>query len=223
MQTMTTRAMSSGTLAKVHPFHHSLRVFSHPMSFNLGRGIDKVTQKSYKGTEQVGDQKFEGPNLALKLNQSYRMPVRVVRGHGLNSKYAPIEGYRYDGLYDVVEAKLEKGKEGFMMCRYKLVRFDTAGYEIPIQSDTRRATHMTTPNTAPIPSAPPRNYIISRGASTDREPQRRRKRASSAAPYPLYTAERKQVITGHRKLAGLPPITKKKRVASRKLFIIFAV
>ena len=30
-----------------------------------------------------------------------KQPVRVIRGYKLHSPYAPLEGYRYDGLYTV--------------------------------------------------------------------------------------------------------------------------
>jgi hypothetical protein len=33
-------------------------------------------------------------------------PVRVVRSHKLVSDYAPVEGYRYDGLYTVESVTL---------------------------------------------------------------------------------------------------------------------
>ena len=35
-----------------------------------------------------------------------KKPVRVVRGFKSNSRYAPFEGYRYDGLYQVEKVKL---------------------------------------------------------------------------------------------------------------------
>ena len=34
-----------------------------------------------------------------------KKPVRVIRGYKLDSKYAPQEGYRYDGLYTVVKVR----------------------------------------------------------------------------------------------------------------------
>ncbi|XP_030761306.1 E3 ubiquitin-protein ligase UHRF1-like [Sitophilus oryzae] len=55
-------------------------------------------------------------------------PVRVVRSYKLakHSKYAPEDGYRYDGLYKVVKYYPEKGKSGFMVWRYFLRRDDPA-------------------------------------------------------------------------------------------------
>ncbi|KAG1851604.1 PUA-like domain-containing protein [Suillus subalutaceus] len=47
-------------------------------------------------------------------------PVRVVRGYELGSEFAPIYGYRYDGLYTVKAAWKEKNKEGFYLCRYRM-------------------------------------------------------------------------------------------------------
>uniref|UniRef100_A0A2K6D806 E3 ubiquitin-protein ligase UHRF n=1 Tax=Macaca nemestrina TaxID=9545 RepID=A0A2K6D806_MACNE len=53
-------------------------------------------------------------------------PVRVVRNvkGGKNSKYAPAEGNRYDGIYKVVKYWPEKGKSGFLVWRYLLRRDD---------------------------------------------------------------------------------------------------
>ncbi|KAK4503813.1 hypothetical protein PRZ48_004728 [Zasmidium cellare] len=52
-------------------------------------------------------------------------PVRLIRSHNLKSKWAPIKGFRYDGLYDVVE-KERIDPEGNPRARYrfKLVRRD---------------------------------------------------------------------------------------------------
>jgi len=55
--------------------------------------------------------------------------VRVVRGFKLakhHPKYAPAEGYRYDGLYKVVNYKHVKGESGFKVWRYLLRRDDPA-------------------------------------------------------------------------------------------------
>ncbi|KIK62389.1 hypothetical protein GYMLUDRAFT_164905, partial [Collybiopsis luxurians FD-317 M1] len=48
-----------------------------------------------------------------------RHPVRVIRGHTLDSPYAPAQGYRYDGLYKV--AKVLRGKSGFLLCRFLFI------------------------------------------------------------------------------------------------------
>ncbi len=46
--------------------------------------------------------------------------MRVIRGSGLKSEYAPKVGYRYDGLYFVEKAWEEVGKSGFMITRFRL-------------------------------------------------------------------------------------------------------
>ena len=54
-------------------------------------------------------------------------PVCVVRNMkgGKHSKYAPAEGNRYDGIYQVVKYWPERGKSGFLVWRYLLRRDDT--------------------------------------------------------------------------------------------------
>jgi E3 ubiquitin-protein ligase UHRF1 len=89
---------------------------------------------------QSKDQDFENPfNHALKVpTLSYccvcarplsarvqvsaetKKPVRVIRGFKCKSKYAPAEGYRYDGLYVVEKAWRAPGlnEKGFLVCKY---------------------------------------------------------------------------------------------------------
>ncbi|CAI9727269.1 E3 ubiquitin-protein ligase UHRF1-like [Octopus vulgaris] len=54
-------------------------------------------------------------------------PVRVVRSckGRKHSKYAPLEGNRYDGIYKIVKYWPAKGKSGFLVWRYFLRRDDT--------------------------------------------------------------------------------------------------
>lgn len=49
--------------------------------------------------------------------------MRVIRGFKLPSPFAPVEGYRYDGLYTVKKAWMGKGlTKGLMVCRYAFKR-----------------------------------------------------------------------------------------------------
>ena len=50
-------------------------------------------------------------------------PVRVVRSHKCK-EFAPAEGFRYDGLYKVKRYWPEKGRSGFVVWRYELIRDD---------------------------------------------------------------------------------------------------
>jgi putative restriction endonuclease len=74
--------------------------------------------------KQVADQLFERGNKALAANASLGLPVRVVRGPDPKSKFAPINGYRYDGLFRIDEFWREKGRSGFTIWRYRLVQQD---------------------------------------------------------------------------------------------------
>ena len=71
---------------------------------------------------QIADQTLTGGNLALAENYVEGLPVRVVRGHNLDSDFAPSEGYRYDGLYRIDSYWKEKGQDGFVIYRYRLNR-----------------------------------------------------------------------------------------------------
>ena len=71
---------------------------------------------------QVKDQELTKRNLALKNNKTNENPVRVSRGYKLRSGYAPSRGYRYDGLYRVTDCWSEKGRDGFKIWRFRLVK-----------------------------------------------------------------------------------------------------
>ncbi|KAF9457559.1 PUA-like domain-containing protein [Collybia nuda] len=77
--------------------------------------------QSWEAT-QVGDQKWTHGNRALRRSSETKYPVRLIRGPDGNPKYSPYEGYRYDGLYEVVRFWEEKGSKGFMMCMFELQR-----------------------------------------------------------------------------------------------------
>ena len=52
---------------------------------------------------QIADQEFTRGNRALAVSCDRGQPVRVTRGHRLDSAYAPEAGFRYDGLYSVTQ------------------------------------------------------------------------------------------------------------------------
>lgn len=82
-------------------------------------GQDSQTKK------QVADQTFEDSgNAALVTSALMKIPVQVVRGFKGDSKYSPISGYRYDGLYRVAEHWQEPGLSGYDMCFFTLLKID---------------------------------------------------------------------------------------------------
>jgi hypothetical protein len=73
---------------------------------------------------QSSDQELKGGNLALVINQLRQRPLRVVRGYKARGDFAPQQGYRYDGLYRLVEVWPEEGPSGFVIWRYKMERVE---------------------------------------------------------------------------------------------------
>ncbi|KAK0244459.1 PUA-like domain-containing protein [Armillaria nabsnona] len=71
-------------------------------------------------TVQVADQEWKRGNKTLKMSATTGNPVRVIRGQN-NSRYAPSEGYRYDGLYKVIKAWRLRGRMGFKTCRFLFI------------------------------------------------------------------------------------------------------
>ena len=74
--------------------------------------------------KQIADQTLTRGNLALAKNELEGLPLRVIRGAHKGNPFAPPIGYRYDGLYRVDSHWTEKGKAGFFMCRYRLVKLN---------------------------------------------------------------------------------------------------
>ncbi len=69
---------------------------------------------------QVADQTLTRGNLALARSQAEGVEVRLVRGAGLTSPFAPQSGFRYDGLYFVDDHWHAKGRSGLLVWRFRL-------------------------------------------------------------------------------------------------------
>ena len=74
--------------------------------------------------QQIADQTLTGSNLSLVPGFEWALPVRVIRGWREPAGVGPKAGYRYDGLYRVVEHWEERGRSGFKIWRFRLVPFE---------------------------------------------------------------------------------------------------
>jgi len=80
-------------------------------------GNDPNTKK------QIKDQSWNATgNKALIVSEMHGLPVRVTRGFRHKSSFSPSAGYSYGGLYYVENHFEETGKDGFKICRYRLVK-----------------------------------------------------------------------------------------------------
>lgn len=61
-------------------------------------------------------------NMALLYSVTSGQPIRLMRGFKNQSAWAPVSGYRYDGLYQACKAWEDISPEGFKICRVALVR-----------------------------------------------------------------------------------------------------
>ncbi|KAL6871454.1 hypothetical protein ACP4OV_014283 [Aristida adscensionis] len=69
------------------------------------------------------DQKLEGGNLALERSMAYGIEIRVIRA--VKSRRSPVgKVYFYDGLYKVVDYWMDRGKSGFGVYKYKMLRIE---------------------------------------------------------------------------------------------------
>jgi len=86
----------------------------------------------YSGSGRPGaDQTLTHVNRAMLRSIETKKPVRVLRRSRSDSRFAPSAGLRYDGLYKVTASRLDRGRDGFQVYRFKLER-------LPNQADIRR-------------------------------------------------------------------------------------
>ncbi|KAJ7770544.1 PUA-like domain-containing protein [Mycena metata] len=152
-----------------------------------GKGKPEPGQSPKPGKNvQQGSQNMASPgNAALNANLKNNNPVRVVRGPEGDIKYRPIQGYRYDGLYNVTKAYMEEGKAGFKMCRFELQR-------------------CTMPKQPPLPL-----HITGEGATEywspdgrERLAERTRSNAPETSSSTRTFQQKRQEITGKKTLPG---------------------
>lgn len=82
----------------------------------------KNNPKNLRTAPQSKDQVLVRGNLALSKSVESALPVRVIRGYKSRSAYAPEEGYRYDGLYQVERYWYTVGMSGFGVYKFVLTR-----------------------------------------------------------------------------------------------------
>ena len=99
--------------------------------------------------QQIHDQPFAHGNRALALSKQNGLPVRVIRGSNHDSPHSPPSGYSYDGLYAVERYWHERGRSGFQIWRFRLVKIpervtagqevreEPAGYSVPRRQEVR--------------------------------------------------------------------------------------
>lgn len=133
---------------------------------------DTIPQKRLRIGPQIYDQSWDDPpNKSLMVSQQTRNPVRVVRGSGNVSKYAPAEGYRYDGLYTIISCWTSKGLNGHDICRCRLERLPGQP-PIPVRPATsspakRRRLHTSS---ASIPNIPVAQSMVESDSSSQQQP-----------------------------------------------------
>ncbi|GAA5898703.1 hypothetical protein JCM6882_000903 [Rhodosporidiobolus microsporus] len=80
-------------------------------------------EKNLRTAEQSSDQTWDNPlNAALRRSVETGKPIRLLRGFKGKSCYAPLEGYRYDGLYVAAKYWQDTSDKGLKICRIALVR-----------------------------------------------------------------------------------------------------
>ncbi|KAK0184667.1 PUA-like domain-containing protein [Armillaria mellea] len=78
--------------------------------------------RSKDGKMQVKNQEYTHGNKALQNTMLSGELVRVIRGYKLDSKYAPRNGFRYDGLYIVIECYEKRDENGYRIILFTLER-----------------------------------------------------------------------------------------------------
>jgi len=73
---------------------------------------------------QIANQEFTRKNQSLVQSCLEGLPVRVIRGAGHQSESSPQAGYRFDGLFRVDEYWRSTGKDGYKVCRFRLIALE---------------------------------------------------------------------------------------------------
>lgn len=146
MTTEETRPIVYGPITgyiEGHHFDSRLDMIEDSFHRKQGYGIDEVTGGSAaavvlsngyhdedfgshiiytgSGKNKNEDQSWEQrSNKGLLNNIKSGIPVRVIRGHQIKSKYSPKNGYSYGGLYRVTSAWSEKSDDSYYVCKFKL-------------------------------------------------------------------------------------------------------
>ncbi|KAI9648623.1 hypothetical protein NHQ30_003261 [Ciborinia camelliae] len=96
--------------------------------------LGKSSKEDYKDIDNGDEIEYCGDGRELMdLSHEKGMLIRVLRGAGVDSKWAPAVGIRYDGLYKIVD-KEDLPEKNF--ARYKLVR-DGNQKPFPTGTDSR--------------------------------------------------------------------------------------
>ena len=99
-------------------------------------GNDPDTKK------QIADQSWDATgNKGLLRSMIQGYPVRVIRGSNHISPYSPKKGYAYAGLYSVVDNWQDIGRDGFKICRYRLVKIKPNAENIPIVEESKQTDY----------------------------------------------------------------------------------
>ena len=75
---------------------------------------------------QIEHQSFESPgNKGLLISFRKKMHIRVIRSWQHKSPFSPKQGYKYCGLFEIIDKpELVFGKSGFKVCRFRLRKID---------------------------------------------------------------------------------------------------
>ncbi|MFC2017700.1 YDG/SRA domain-containing protein [Chloroflexota bacterium] len=111
--------------------------------------------RSQDSGRQIADQTLTRGNAALARNYVKGNPIRVNRGNRLKSSYAPISGYRYDGLYRIDHYWQARGQDGFMVWKYRLIRLEG---QVPV-GQTEEEIQGNNDNQNVSTDIPPRSFL----------------------------------------------------------------
>ncbi|RMY13287.1 hypothetical protein D0868_02089 [Hortaea werneckii] len=84
--------------------------------------IDEGDTVYYCGTDSNDGSVTEGTSRLIESKESGK-PIRLIRSHNLKNEYAPEKGFRYDGLYTIVDFEmLDPPNSKRQRHRFKMVR-----------------------------------------------------------------------------------------------------
>jgi hypothetical protein len=76
-------------------------------SFDSVQNLESLILDSERTCTDSGTSvEFQHGSLPFEKNLQSGIPIRIIRAHSLDSPFAPVSGYRYDGLYQVATSQI---------------------------------------------------------------------------------------------------------------------
>lgn len=116
-------SLMSGIAGTMDSYAYSIVISGKYADLDIDRG-DVILYSDSKAKENTNPKhpNVSGSTEAMRRSHRRRKPLRVLRSAGLDSKWAPSAGLRYDGLYIITDVETRHNALGGAYYRFRLDR-----------------------------------------------------------------------------------------------------